>query len=281
MPHFTTDDGLALHYTDEGTGPAVLCLAGLTRNGRDFDGLTAHLAPDYRVIRLDSRGRGGSDWAKDPVQEYTIPVESRDVGALLDHLELAGVSVIGTSRGGILGMALAAVRPGLVKALVLNDIGALVEAPGLALIMSYLGRQPTAETHAEAAEELARTYARDFPGVTLARWEQHARAIYREKPGGGLEIAYDPHLRASVAADFDTTQPHVDLWPLFDAVHATPLLCIRAANSNILRAETVAEMATRRADMRAVEVPDRGHAPFLDEPVAVAAIEDFLKEYAS
>ncbi|MHA3979976.1 alpha/beta fold hydrolase [Halovulum sp. GXIMD14794] len=280
MPHFTTPDGLSLHYTDEGSGPPVLCLAGLTRNTRDFDSVAAHLRPSYRVIRLDSRGRGGSDWAKEPVAEYTVPAETRDVEALLDHLGLPQVSIIGTSRGGILGMTLAAVRPGSVMALVLNDIGAVIEARGLVHIMSYLGRPPQAATFAEAAQELAGVYGTDFPGVPLTRWEQHARAIYRESEGG-LGLSYDPHLRTAVGVDYDMDLPHVELWPLFDAVLETPILCIRGANSNILTAETVAEMKARHPGMVTVEIPDRGHAPFLDEPPAVTAIDAFLKEHAS
>ncbi|MEM6421198.1 MAG: alpha/beta hydrolase, partial [Pseudomonadota bacterium] len=137
MEHFAAPDGRRLAYRVDGEGnPTILCLAGLSRNSRDFDGLAQHLAPRVRVVRLDSRGRGSSDWAEEPMAEYTIPTEAGDVIALIEHLDLGSVVIAGTSRGGILGMALANARPELLRGLILNDIGAMVEGGGLLRILA-------------------------------------------------------------------------------------------------------------------------------------------------
>ena len=155
--YFGAPDGRRLAYQDTGgAGPVVLCLAGLTRNARDFAGLAAHLAPRYRVLRLDARGRGLSEWAGDPVAEYTVPVEAGDALALLDHLEVPRAAIIGTSRGGLQGMMIGATAPGRVSCLVLNDIGPVIEPRGLDNIMGYLGIEPEAASFEARAAALGR-----------------------------------------------------------------------------------------------------------------------------
>ncbi len=280
IARFAAPDGRRLAYRDSGgTGPPVLCLAGLTRNGRDFDSLAAHLAPDYRVIRLDSRGRGGSEHAEDPLAEYTVPVESRDALALLDHLGIPRTAIVGTSRGGILGMAMAAGARERVSALVLNDVGAEIQTLGLLRIMATLGRQPKAETFEEAARDLAAANARAFPDVPEERWLLHAQAIYKDK-GGRPRRSYDKHLRSATEGAIEGDVPSIGLWPMFEALEGLPILLVRGENSDILTAETAAEMARRHPGLAYVEIRGRGHAPFLDEPEAVAAIDAFLKEHA-
>ncbi|GMG80830.1 alpha/beta hydrolase [Paralimibaculum aggregatum] len=280
MKSFRTADHRRLAYEDSGgSGPAVLCLAGLTRNSREFSDLAAHLAPRYRVIRLDSRGRGRSEHALDPIAEYTIPVEAGDARALLDHLGLARVAMIGTSRGGILAMALACGAPERVSGIVLNDVGAVVEGQGLLRILSGLGRAPAAASFAEAAAELRAANERAFPDVSLADWERFARRIYDDAEGRPA-LAYDPELRSAVAAGLDAAGPTVSLWPLFEGLHGVPVLVIRGANSDILLPATVAEMARARPDIETLELAGRGHAPFLDEPEALAAIDGFLARHA-
>ncbi|MEM9196727.1 MAG: alpha/beta hydrolase [Pseudomonadota bacterium] len=268
-----------LHYLDSGgTGPAVLCLAGLTRNHRDFDPLAAHLAPRHRVLRLDSRGRGASERAADPVAEYTVPVETADALALIDHLELTRLAIIGTSRGGILGMAIAAARPGLIAALVLNDVGALVEAQGLTRIAGYLGRAPQSADFDGAAAELRAANEAQFPGLPKELWTRVARQLYDDEAGRPV-LAYDPRLRDAVAASFEGDVASVDLWPLFEALKDMPMLVIRGALSDILSAETLDAMAARHPALQHLTLPDRGHAPFLDEPRAVAAIDRILEAH--
>lgn len=276
---FDAPDGRRLAYRDTGgAGPPVLCLAGLTRNSRDFDALASHLAPRWRVVRLDSRGRGASEHAAEPMTEYTVPVETGDALALLDHLGLAQAAVIGTSRGGILGMAMASARPGAVSALVLNDVGAVVEMKGLLAILARLDRMPEEPDFESAARRLAEDNTAAFPGVPLSRWRIHARAIFDEVEGRP-RLAHDPQLRAAAAVDDDSA--NISLWPLFEGVSDIPVLVIRGENSDILSRETVAAMAAHHHRLDHVEIADRGHAPFLDEPAALAAIEGFLEAHAA
>lgn len=279
---FEAPDGRRLAYRDTGGGgPAVLCLAGLTRNAGDFAGLAAHLAPRYRVVRLDSRGRGSSEWAQNPVAEYTVPVEAGDALALLDHLAISRAAVIGTSRGGVLGMVLGASAPARIAGLVLNDIGPVIEERGLAAIMGYLGVEPAADSFEAAAAGLERAMGAAFPDLPPERWLGLARTLYRDEDGRP-RLSYDARLRQAVEAAMAAADEAGagDLWGLFDALAALPVLAIRGENSDILSPETLAEMARRRPDMAHVTVPNRGHVPFLDEPEAAAAIDEFLERHA-
>lgn len=265
MPQFTTSDGLSLHYDDAGTGTPVLCLAGLTRDGRDFDYVAPHL-DGVRLIRMDYRGRGRSDWG-DPAG-YTIPVEGRDALELLDHLGLDRAAVLGTSRGGLIAMVLAATAKDRLSGVALNDIGPEIADAGLDVIKGYLGRNPVWKSHDEAVAKRAAAMTA-FEGVPESRWRAEVEKFYRETEAG-LEITYDPKLRDAVLGD--GAQPAADLWPLFDALEGLPLCAIRGANSDLLSSETFAEMKARRPDMIATEVPGRGHVPFLDEPEALDAL---------
>ena len=263
MPDFTTSDGLRLHYEDRGSGQPILCLAGLTRTSRDFDYVAPHLS-DARMIALDYRGRGQSDWA-DPAS-YTIQTEGRDALELLDHLGIERAAIIGTSRGGLIAMLLAAVAKDRLAGICLNDIGPEIAAEGLKGIRGYVGRNPAARTHEEALAGRAALMP-GFANVPESRWREEVMKHYEETPDG-LVITYDPALARTLEGDGAVP----DLWPLFDAAEGLPLACIRGANSDLLTPETVAAMQERRPDMIYAEVPDRGHVPFLDEPEALRAI---------
>lgn len=269
MPFFTAADGAQLWYTDEGNGIPLLCLAGLTRNGRDFDYLAPHLPP-LRLIRLDYRGRGKSDWTG--AESYTIAQEGADVLALLDHLGLESVAILGTSRGGLIGMYLSAVAPERVRGLILNDVGPVIDPLGLERIRDYLGRSPTARSYAAAAVALEHSME-GFDGVPPARWMEEARRHYVEVDQG-LDLNYDPALRTAFLAAMKA--PAGDAWPLFEACQGKPLALIRGANSDLLTQATADEMAERAPDMIHEDVPGRGHIPFLDEPEALRAIHRFL-----
>lgn len=266
MPRFTASDGVSLNYEDEGEGLPLLCLAGLTRDHHDFDYVAPHL-DGVRLIRPDYRGRGQSDWA-DP-GTYQIPVEGRDAIELLDHLGLERAAVLGTSRGGLIAMVLAATARDRLTGVALNDIGPEIGSEGLDVIKGYLGRNPPWKTYEEAAEKRAAAMTA-FENVPPERWDREARLLYREGPDG-LTIPYDPKLRDAVLGD--GAQPAADMWPLFDALKGLPLCAIRGANSNLLTEKTFAEMKARRPDMIAATVPDRGHIPFLDEPEALDALD--------
>lgn len=275
---FAAPDGRRLAYRDSGdTGPAVLCLAGLTRNSRDFDSLAGHLAPRYRVVRLDSRGRGDSEWADDPVSEYQVPIEARDVLALLDHLGLQRVALIGTSRGGILGLAVATFARDRLSCLVLNDVGPVVEPSGLERIMSYVGVDPGWANFSEAAAGLAQSLGASFPDLTGEQWMAFARGLYADEEGRP-RLRYDPAIRDALDAAMKAGGG--DLWEWFEGLDDLPVLAIRGERSDVLSAETLEEMARRHPGTQTVTVPNRGHAPFLDEPEAVEAIDRFLERHA-
>lgn len=274
MPHFTSSDGLQIYYTDEGTGLPILCLAGLTRTTADFDYVTPNLS-GHRLIKMDYRGRGQSDFDND-WQNYALPVECRDVIELLDHLGLDKVAILGTSRGGLNAMGLAAGAKDRLLGVALNDVGPYIDPKGLDFIRHYIGRNPAAKTHAEAAAAMARAFP-EFEDVPESRWLEEAVKHYTATPEG-LQITYDPKLRQAVEAASDGPMP--DLWPFFDAMAGLPIACIRGANSNLLSAETLAEMQARRPDMITGVVPGRGHIPFLDEPVAVATLHKWIEAMA-
>jgi pimeloyl-ACP methyl ester carboxylesterase len=275
MARFTTSDGLSLHYEDEGDGTPILCLAGLTRNSADFAFLLPHLA-GHRVIRLDYRGRGQSDHAPD-FMSYNILTEARDAVELLDHLGLPRVTVIGTSRGGLIAMALAYLTPDRLSGVVLNDIGPEVATEGLERIMDYVGRAPDLPDLDAAASALAHVHATGFPGVPLARWRAQAEAMFAEAPGGGLALRYDPRLRDALIGQGGAGEAP-DLWQMFDTLRNLPLAAIRGANSDLLSPETFAAMQARHPGLIAATVPDRGHVPFLDEPEALAAIHALMDQ---
>lgn len=267
---FLTSDGISLAYRDEGQGRPVLALAGLTRNAADFDYLAPHLG-DVRLIRLDYRGRGASDHA-DPAT-YTVPVEARDVLELLDHLGLERAAVIGTSRGGLIGMFIAATAPERLEGLFLNDVGPVVERAGLERIFDYVGVAPRHRTIEEAARAMPALYP-EFENVPHSRWVDEVRRRVVET-ADGLRLNYDPRLREAFLAAFEGPPP--DLWPLFDALAGVPVGLLRGQASDLLSAETAAEMRRRRPDMVFAEVPGRGHVPFLDEPESLSAIRAWLE----
>lgn len=273
VQHFTASDGARIAFRDSGAGLPVLCLAGLTRNGSDFDYLAPHLA-DHRLIRMDYRGRGGSDWTG--VATYTVPRESRDALELLDHLDVPRAAVIGTSRGGMNGMFLATTAKARIAGLCLNDVGPALEMGGLARIKDYVGRNPAARDMEAAARALA-DFMDGFENVPPERWREEAQRHYRQG-GSGLTINYDPALREAFLAAYDAAPP--DLWPLFDGCAGVPLALIRGANTDLLSPATTAEMRRRRPDMIFAEVPGRAHIPFLDEPESLAAIHAWLQTVA-
>lgn len=268
MASFTTSDGVTLHYTDEGAGKPLLCLAGLTRDGRDFDFVAPHLE-GVRLIRLDYRGRGRSQWAEPAT--YTIPTEARDVLELLDHLGLAKTAILGTSRGGLIAMTLAALAHDRLLGVALNDVGPEIDPKGLETIATYIGRDPSHKTH-DSLLAIWPDVIRGFRNVPEARFREEVKRLYDET-AEGLKITYDPKLRDAVLAA--AAEPMPDLWPLFDALRGLPLCALRGEGSDILAERTFADMRARRPDMIAVTVRDRGHIPYLDEPESLEALQQW------
>jgi pimeloyl-ACP methyl ester carboxylesterase len=272
MGTFTAADGSQLYYTDEGFGLPILALAGLTRNTGDFDHVAPHLLKSeaVRLIRMDYRGRGQSDWA-DPAS-YTIPQESADAIALLDHLSIDKAAIIGTSRGGIIAMMLAATHKHRLLGVALNDIGPHIEAAGLSDIKDYIGRNPTQATLADAADFRARAWSH-FNGVPQDRWLHEVTNHYVET-ANGLVIKYDPKLRDAVLGS--GTQLAPDLWPLYEKLADLPLALLRGDASDLLSAVTFDQMRNLRPDAHAATVLGRGHVPFLDEPESLAVLNGWI-----
>lgn len=273
---FDSQDGLRLFsrvYVAPSSGaPVVLCLHGLMRNGRDFADLAARLAEGHRVIVPDARGRGLSARDPDP-NHYQIAVYLKDVQTLLAGLGAVRVRIIGTSMGGLMAMVLAATQPGLVAGIVLNDVGPEVDAAGLERIRGYAGKAAAVRNWAEAVAQVRATYGGAWPGLSDERWEKIVRLSYRENAQGAPEVDADPCISQPLR---DTKAVAPDLWPLWGALARTPILAIRGAHSDILSAATLARMQREKPDLRVLSVANRGHAPLLDEPECVAAIDEFL-----
>ncbi|PSL19990.1 alpha/beta fold hydrolase [Shimia abyssi] len=274
MPQFITSDGLSLSFDDTGgAGPAVLCLAGLTRNASDFDYAMPALK-GARVIRMDYRGRGQSQWAENPMT-YTIPREAQDALELLDHLSLPRAAILGTSRGGLIALTIAALAPQRLSGVCFNDIGPVIELGGLETIVDYIGRNPVWKTYDEAETAFA-TRVPGFYNVPAGRWREEVEKHYVQTDQG-LTINYDPKLRDAVLASIDPNATPPDLWPLFSSLSALPLAALRGDTSDILSAETFAKMQ-ECAPMIAATVQNRGHVPFLDEPESVHVLTRWVAE---
>ncbi|GAA3867602.1 alpha/beta hydrolase [Celeribacter arenosi] len=271
---FTSEDGIQLAFDVAGSGPPLLCLAGLSRNMADFEPVVAQVEHRATVIRLDSRGRGASDFA-DP-STYTIGQEGRDVIALLDHLQIERSAILGTSRGGLIAMALAPTHAHRFSGVLFNDIGPDLAAQGLSPIMDTLGRPPAYRSFEDAADRLPVALGAAFAHVSREEWRTYAKRLWREGERR-LELRYDPRLRDAILAH-GITDAFDDFWPLYDALAGIPLALLRGENSTLLTRETVAEMARRQPDLIHAEVPDRGHVPFLDEPVSQRTLTQFLDQ---
>lgn len=273
-------EGLLLHARiygrDQTAGLPVVCLPGLTRNSAEFHLFASALLdrdPARRVVAVDYRGRGRSDHDPDPAR-YTVAVETADLVRLLDELGIAAAAFIGVSRGGLIAMGLGASRPDLVRAIVLSDIGPVLEREGLLRIKGYVGRFGAPADLAEAAGQLRARFGAHFPALDDADWRSWAETVWFARDDG-LAPAYDPELARALDA-VDGSSPLPDLWPVFDALAGMPLMVLRGAHSDLLSAATVAEMARRHPGLDAVEIAGEGHTPLLHRPALVARIAAFL-----
>ncbi|WP_296747014.1 alpha/beta hydrolase [Mesorhizobium sp.] len=279
---YVAPDGLKLHARIYGEAKSarwpVVCLPGLTRNARDFHELALYLSEKAekprKVIAFDYRGRGQSDHDPD-ISHYNVGVEAGDVLAGLAALGIEQAAFVGTSRGGLIIHVLGALKPAALRAIVLNDIGPVIEAEGLAHIQTYLDRTPKPKTFAAALEAQRRVHGLDFPALSDADWERMVSALYRDT-GAGLLPDFDPAL-VDTLAGVDFTKPLPDLWPQFEALSGIPLLAIRGANSKLLSVATLNEMQRRHPGMEVIAVDGQGHAPFLETgglPEKIAAFLD-------
>ncbi|GLK55482.1 pimeloyl-ACP methyl ester carboxylesterase [Methylopila capsulata] len=277
-----TTHGLRLHVRIwsplEPRGLPVVCLPGLARGLEDFTELAEHLVSpvggDRRVVAISARGRGLSD--RDPIPaRYDVRVEAGDVLAVADALGLAHAALIGTSRGGLQAMALGALRPGFGRAVILNDVGPVIELQGLLRIRRYLAAATAPRTWDEAETAVVDLFGARFPALGPDGFRRMARRTWRETSGGGLVPLADPALTRSLES-LDLEKPLPTLWPLFDGLAGVPLMAIRGETSDILSAETLRAMKARRPDLVVLDVPGQGHAPQLGDPATLSAITAFL-----
>ncbi|MBL8446385.1 MAG: alpha/beta hydrolase [Zoogloeaceae bacterium] len=255
----------------EADNPRVLvCVHGLTRNGRDFDFLARHLARHYRVICPDVAGRGRSDWLAVKA-DYAIPNYVADLVTLIARLDVPSVHWVGTSMGGLIGMVLASLPGSPIERLVLNDVGPMVSSASIARIAEYVGEDPLFATLDEA-EAYVRAVSAPFGDLTHAQW-RHLTDSAVKPVEDGFRFRYDP----GIAEPFRMSPlvEDVSLWDVYDRI-SCPTLVVRGAESDLLLAETVAEMTTRGPRARAVEIPRVGHAPMLLDDAQIAVVADFL-----
>lgn len=252
--------------------PRVLCCVhGLTRCARDFDFLARALAADYRVICPDVPGRGDSEWLKNPM-EYQLPVYVNDLVTLIARLDVESVSWVGTSLGGLIGMALAALPDSPVKMLVLNDVGPVLAASSLARIGAYLAERPPLPT-LEAAEAYVRSAYAPFGSHSDAEWRFLTEHMLRKEPDGSLRLHYDPAL--AVAFTAQPLNKDIELWSLYDNIRC-PTLVLRGARSDLLSRGTAEEMSLRGPKANVIEIADVGHAPTLIHQDQIAVVKQFL-----
>jgi pimeloyl-ACP methyl ester carboxylesterase len=249
----------------------LICVHGLTRCARDFDFLARELAPHYRVVCPDLPGRGDSDWLRNPL-EYQVPVYLGDMVALIARLDVESVSWVGTSLGGLIGMALASLPASPVERLVLNDVGPVLAAPSLGRIGAYLGRWPPLPTM-EAAVAYVRAVNAPFGPHSEAEWRFLTEHVVRKNPDGSLRMHYDPAL----AVPFMAKPPSADveLWSLYDRIRC-PTLVLRGERSDLLTRETAQKMSWRGPGAKIVEVAGVGHAPTLIHPEQIRPVAEFL-----
>lgn len=273
---WTSRDGLKLHFRDypgRADRPPVLCLPGLTRNARDFTHVAERLSGEWRVLCPDLRGRGDSGYAKDSAS-YNPLQYADDIALLLEAEGLNRVVAFGTSLGGILTMLLAVAGPDRLAGALLNDIGPEIDPTGLARIRDYVGQGRSYPTWMHAARAIEELQGAVFPDYQIADWLTMAKRSMVLGSNGRIVFDYDMKIAEPFAQPGG--EAGADLWPALTAIQGRPVTLLRGELSDILSAQTLARMAEELPEAEAVTVPRVGHAPMLDEPVAMAAIDRLL-----
>lgn len=270
-----------VEWGDPANPRVLVCVHGLTRCGRDFDFLARSLADTYRVVCPDVVGRGLSDWLRDP-NYYAVPQYVADMATLLARLNVEAVDWLGTSMGGMIGMALAAQPESPVRRLILNDVGPVIAAAALVRISEYLATRPNFAS-LEEAEAFIRQVAAPFGHLNDAQWRHLTENVVKRGPVGEFSLRYDPGIaapfNAAIAAQgsADGKLRDIELWPFYDAIRC-PTRVIRGETSDLLTREAAAQMATRGPCAQTVEVPGVGHAPMFLDDAQVAIVRNFLLE---
>ena len=247
----------------------VICVHGLTRNGRDFDEIAKALSSEYRVLCPDVPGRGKSEWLSHK-EDYAYPVYCADMAALIARSGATIVDWVGTSMGGLIGMLLAAQPNAPIRKLVMNDVGPFIPKASLERLATYVGKPVTYESM-ESFEHYIRTVSASFGPLTDAQWRHLTETTATKKDDGRWGTNYDP----AIALPFTAKIADVVLWPFWDRVRC-PTLLIRGQESDLLLTETAHEMTTRGPKAKLVEFAGIGHAPMLMEQSQIAAVREFL-----
>jgi pimeloyl-ACP methyl ester carboxylesterase len=275
--YWWSNDGLRLHYRDYARGnggrPPIICIPGLTRNARDFEGVATALADEWRVICVDLRGRGESAYAKDPMT-YVPITYLQDLEALLRTLEVERFVLFGTSLGGLLSMLLAAAERGRVRGALINDVGPVLDEEGMARIRTYVGRSSSWPTWVHAARDLCDVHKVSHPDWGLEEWLVYAKKVAKLGNSGRVMLDYDMR----IAEPFRIAAPvaGMDMWGAWRALQGVPTLIVRGETSDIISPETVERMQAEHDLAELVTIPRTGHAPTLDEPEARAGIARLL-----
>ncbi|MBJ7535891.1 alpha/beta hydrolase [Rhodomicrobium vannielii ATCC 17100] len=279
---YRSHDDLVLYVRKYGSDDAparpLLCLAGLTRNGRDFHdlavALSTHPTHPRAVYCLDYRGRGRSEWDKD-WRNYSALIELQDIEAFLTLRGLSDVAVLGTSRGGIIAMLLAITRPAAIGCAILNDIGPVIETAGLARIMGYTGKIPVPADWDEALRVVRDINKRQFTALDSAGWRSWTRQLFNEDAEGRPAPSYDPNIGKALS-EIDISKAVPTMWEHFESLRSVPVMVIRGEHSDLLSAATVQEMQARHPRLTPVLIPNEGHAPLLKDRFSERLIADFL-----
>lgn len=274
---WSSRDGLKLHYRDYAgpvERPPVICMHGLTRNARDFAELAERLSPDWRVLCLEMRGRGESEYAREAVT-YNPLQYVQDVTALLDELGIDRFVAVGTSLGGLMTMLLSLQSPERIAAAVINDVGPYLEPAGIERIKSYVGQGRSFPTWVHAARGLEEMHSAAYPGRDLPFWIAAAKRVMTLSSNARIVFDYDMKI-AEPFVQLDPDAAQADMWPALEALAGRPILIVRGALSDLLGPATLDGMLQRLPAAEAITIADVGHAPTLCEPEAFAAIDRLL-----
>ena len=278
---FKSNDGLNLYardYQHQSPTGTLICIPGLTRNCADFTALCQHLAPSYRIIAVDLRGRGRSDYDPNPLN-YHPGTYVEDIAALIDALQLDDVVLVGTSLGGLVSMFLTAMQPSRIAAMIINDIGPEANPAGLERIKSYVCNPPPVISWKQAISTTRDIMAHAYPNFNDSDWEAFCKNLFKENDQGIPERNYDPAISVLLEQQQDNAVPP-DLWPLFRTLESKPLLLFRGQLSDVLTMACVETMKDLHPDMQFVEIAQCGHTPLLSENTSLQAIDRFLHSLA-
>lgn len=278
--YYTSQDGLKLYYRDfkseKSDKTPLLCLHGLTRNSKDFDKFARHFSTNRRVISLDIRGRGKSEYDPD-YRNYQIPVYAQDILTFLELEELDQVIAVGTSMGGLISMTIGAIKPDVFKAIILNDIGPEINPEGIKRISGYVGNGIILQDWQQAIGGVKIMCGNLFPDYNAEDWERFTRNTFVKQKDGSIIADYDQAIGTAMRENAENTVP-VDLWPLFSGLGQIPIMTLRGENSDILSSRTLEKMSREHPKFTKVTIPNRAHTPDLCEDISLREIDMFINQ---